>query len=124
MKTIKVTTDNKVSYVDVNFDDYKDIQRAVGGRFEAVHTTRIARFFGSGIILIVDEDGLFKDLPMNPVGSLFYGTMFHGIPIVGDLILDKAVGEDWTVPDDVEELMGRLLKTFNLEEVKEDGERP
>ena len=121
MKTIKVTTDNKVSYVDVNFDDCKDIQRAVGGRFEAVHTKRIASFFGPRVILLVDEEGLIKSLPVNQLGCFFYGTMFHGHPIVGDLILAKAVGEDWTAPDDVEELMGRLLKTFNLEEVKEDG---
>ena len=118
MKTIKVTTDNKVSYVDVNFDDYKDIQRAVGGHFESVHTTRIASFFGPGVILIVDEEGLIKGLPINQLGCFFYGTMFHGHPIVGDLILAKAVGENWTAPDDVEELMDRLLKTFNLEEVR------
>ena len=122
MKTIKVTTDNKVSYVDVNFDDYKDIQRVIGGNFESVHTNRIANFFGNDIIFLADEDGLIKNLPVNQLGCFFYGTMFHGHPIVGDLILAKVVGEDWTAPDDVEELMGRLLETFNLEEVKTDGD--
>lgn len=121
MKTIKVTTDNKVSFVDVNFDDYKDIQRVIGGSFESVHTTRIARFFGEGVILLVDEDGLSKDLPVNLLGCFFYGAMFHRHPIVGDLILAKVVGEGQTAPDDVEALMDRLLKTFNLEEVRADG---
>lgn len=121
MKTIKVTTNNEISLVDVNFDDFKDIQCAVGGHFESVHTTRIASFFGPSVILIVDEESLIKELPVNQLGCFFYGTMFHGHPIVGDLILAKVVGEDWTAPDDVEELMGRLLETFNLEEVKTDG---
>lgn len=117
MKTIKVTTDNKLSLVDVNFDDYKDIQRAVGGHFESVRTRRIAAFFGNDVIMIVDEDGLFKELPKNPLGCLLYGTAFHGSPVVGDFILAKVVGEDWTAPDDVEELKQRLLDTFTLEEV-------
>lgn len=120
MKTIKVTTDNKVSYVDVNFDDFEDIQRVIGGHFEAVHTKRIAGFFGPRVILLVDGESLIKDLPMNPVGSFLYGTMFHGHPIAGDLILAKAVGEDIVAPDDVAELMDRLLETFNLEEATED----
>ena len=123
MKTIKVTTDNKVSYVDVNFDDYRDIRRVIGGRIESVRTPRIAHFFGEDAVMIVDEERLIKDLPMNQLGCFFYGTMFHGHPIVGDLILAKVVGEDLTAPDDVEELMDRLLETFNLEEVKTDGER-
>lgn len=123
MKTIKVTTDNKVSFVDVNFDDYKDIQRVIGGHFETVCTERIRSYFGPGIILIVDEEGRLKGLPDNPLGCYFYGTSFHGDPIVGDFILAKVVGEDWTAPDEVEELMRSMLRTFNLREVKEDGER-
>lgn len=117
MKTIKVTTDNKVSYVDVNFDDYRDIRRVIGGHFEAVHAKRMKSFFGQDVIMLTDEESLIKELPVNQLGSFFYGTMFHGHPIVGDLILAKVVGEDWTAPDDVEELMDRLLETFNLEEV-------
>lgn len=41
MKTVKVTTKNVVSIIDVDFDNYKDIQRAIGGRFEIVHTERM-----------------------------------------------------------------------------------
>ena len=33
MKTVKVTTKNVVSIIDVDFDNYKDIQRAIGGHF-------------------------------------------------------------------------------------------
>ena len=120
MKTIKVDTNNKISFVDVNFDDYRDIRRVIGGRIESVRTPRIAHFFGEDAVMIVDEEGLIKDLPMNQLGCFFYGTMFHGHPIVGDLILTKVVGEDLTAPDDVEELMERLVQTFRLEEGKVD----
>ena len=32
MKTVKVTTKNVVSIIDVDFDNYKDIQRAIEKR--------------------------------------------------------------------------------------------
>lgn len=31
MKTIKITTDNVVSIIDVNFNDFRSIQNAIGG---------------------------------------------------------------------------------------------
>ena len=31
MKTLKITTDNKISIVDVDFKDFRSIQQAVGG---------------------------------------------------------------------------------------------
>ena len=33
MKTVKVTPDNIISVIDVNFDDFRDLQKAVGGHF-------------------------------------------------------------------------------------------
>lgn len=36
MKTLKITTDNKISIVDVDFKDFRSIQQAVGGYFETV----------------------------------------------------------------------------------------
>ena len=35
-KTIKITSSNEISIVDVNFDDYRSIQKAVGGMFETI----------------------------------------------------------------------------------------
>lgn len=120
MKTIKVTTDNKIRIIDVDFDDYKDIQRAVGGYFETVSTKRTHHLLGPETIFLVDEEGLCKGLPKNLLGCFLYGTPFHGCPIAGDLILAKRSGEDITAPDDVEELVERLLMVFNLEVVEED----
>ena len=108
MKTVKVTTDNKISVIDVNFNDFRDIQRAIGGHFETVHTQLMADYFKDpSLIMLVDEEGRIKELPVNPVGSALY----KGI-IAGDLIFAQVEGEDIVAPDDVEKLKERLLHTF------------
>ena len=111
MKTVKVTTDNKVSIIEVNFGDFKSIQQAIGGSFEIVRTQLMADYFGTpGIVMLVDEEGLIKQLPMN--ASAFYGTIKHGNPIVGDLIFGSISGEDITAPLNPEAMMERLLNAF------------
>lgn len=113
MKTVKVSTDNKLSIIDVDFDNYRDIQKVVGGYFETVRTTRMADFFHDPyIIMLVDEEGIIKGLPQNLVGSILYGTQTHGVPLVGDLIFARLCGEDIVAPEDPEELIELLLKTF------------
>ena len=108
MKTVKVTTDNKISIIDVDFDDFRSIQRAIGGHFETVHTQLMADYFKDpSVIMLVDE--LIKELPLNPVGSALY----QGI-IAGDLIFAQAQGEDIIAPENTEALKGRLLDTFSL----------
>lgn len=108
MKTVKVTTDNKISIIDVDFDDFRSIQQAIGGHFETVRTQLMVDYFKDpSVIMLVDEEGLIKDLPLNPVGSALYrGT------IAGDLIFAKTRGEDIMAPDDPEVLKDRLLHTF------------
>lgn len=113
MKTVKVTTDNKISVIDVNFNDFRAIQRAIGGHFETVHTQLMADYFKDpSVIMLVDEEGLIKELPLNPVGSALYGTAKHGIPLVGNLIFAQIRGEGIVAPDDPEALKNRLLHTF------------
>ena len=114
MKTVKVTTDNKISIIDVDFDDFGSIQQAIGGHFETVHTQLMADYFKDpSVIMLVDEEGLVKGLPLNPVGSALYrGT------IAGDLIFARVQGEDIVAPDNPETLKDRLLHTFTgLKEV-------
>lgn len=114
MKTVKVTTDNIVSIIDVDFDDNKDIQRAIGGGyFETVHTTRMqAVFEDESLIMIVDESGRLKNLPENMLGCVLYGTYNHGNPIVGDLIFARIRGEDIVGLDDAEKLKQYILQLF------------
>ena len=108
MKTVKVTTDNKISIIDVDFDDFRSIQRAIGGHFETVHTQLMEDYFKDpSLIMLVDEEGRIKELPVNPVGCALY----RGI-IAGDLIFARIAGEDIVAPDDAEGLKDRLLHTF------------
>ena len=108
MKTVKVTTDNKISIIDVDFDDFRSIQRAIGGHFETVHTQLMEDYFKDpSLIMLVDEEGRIKELPVNPVGC----TLYRGI-IAGDLIFARIAGEDIVAPDDAEDLKDRLLHTF------------
>lgn len=119
MKTVKVTTNNTVSVIDIDFDNFREIQKAISGHFETVHTLQMEKYFGDpSIIMLVDEEGLLKSLPMNSFGSLMYGLLDHGHPIVGDLILAKIAGEDITAPDDVELIKDKILRDFPV--MKED----
>lgn len=110
MKTIKITTDNKLSIIDVDFDDYRDIQKAVGCEcFETVKTQRLFDFFGGPVLFCVDESGLLKYLPINRVASFFYGGV-----IVGDIVFGIPVYDTIEAPKDVESMKQQLLDTFGV----------
>lgn len=114
MKTVKVTTDNKISIIDVDFDDFRSIQQAIGGHFETVHTQLMVDYFKDpSVIMLVDEEGLVKGLPINSAGCMLY----RGI-IAGALIFARIAGEDIIAPDNPGALKDRLLHTFiGLQEV-------
>lgn len=114
MKTVKVTTENKISVIDVDFDDFRDIQRALGGHFQPVHTQKMKEYFKEPMLMLVDEDGYYKQLTWNKLGCFFYATAFHGYPILGDIIFCVPVGEDWTAPADAEALKEKLMKDFDF----------
>nr|DAM01017.1 MAG TPA: protein of unknown function (DUF3846) [Caudoviricetes sp.] len=116
MKTLKITTDNKISVVDVNFSDFKAIQQAIGGYFEIVNTQKLRDYFKASVVMIVDEEGVIKDLPVNTIGCYFYNTSKHGCPIAGDMILGLLVGPDITgLGDrDAEQWMEKMLKDFPI----------
>ena len=57
MKTIKITTDNTISVIDVDFDDFRAIQKEVGGYFETVKTSKMLDYFQEPIMMIVNEEG-------------------------------------------------------------------
>ena len=124
MKTLKITTDNKISVVDVNFNDFKAIQQAIGGYFENVKALKLWDYFKAPVVMIVDEEGVIKDLPVNTIVCYFYNISRHGCPIVGDMILGLLVGPDITgLGDrDAEQWMEKMLKDFpelEREEVEE-----
>ena len=117
MKTIKITANNKISIVDVDFDDYKAIQREIGGDIETVKTQKMFDYFGRPVLMLVDEDGYAKELSGNAVGSFMYDFERHGLPILGDIIFAQPsgeYGEDMEGIDEPEGTMKMLMQRFGF----------
>lgn len=87
-------------------DKLTSVQEALGGNcyVESVRLGRFPNHFvfhhnqtqevppDGSLFMIVDDEGLRKQLPHNYRASALYGTQFHGKPIAGDAIL---VGQDY-----------------------------
>ena len=121
MKTLKITTDNKIRMIDIDMSDCKAIRKELGGYFETVHTKLMYEYYKAPVIMLVDQEGRCKCLPLNVVGSYFYGTQEHGDPIAGDVLLALVVGEDFTgfTEGDARQCRDKLLNDFP---VLEEGE--
>lgn len=116
MKTLKITTDNKISIIDVDVDDHKALRQAIGGYVETVHTGVMHEYFKAPVLMLVDEEGLLKRLPINEVASHFYGYQEHGHIIVGDVIFAISLGENMTGlgERDSEQWMQKMLNDFPI----------
>ena len=120
MKGVVVTTDNGVRVEDFNDPLYKTVGSAVGGYIEHVHPMRLTRPF----CMIVNEEGRLLDLPLNHIGSFFYGTDQHGEPIVGNIVVMKdgyrngepdIVGLDDSEVEQVKHTISTLMSMMNLQ---------
>lgn len=112
MKGIVITTDNKVGVRQFGLPLYKTVGKIVGGYIEIVHPKGLPNPY----IMIVNEEGLLRDLPLNKTGSVLYQTYIHGYPIVGDIVIMK-IGDTLDGPDvvglsdsDIQCLMPEFLK--------------
>ena len=85
MKGIVVTTDLEIRIEEFSDPLYKTVGSAVGGYIEHVKPARLRH----PDCMIVNEEGRLLDLPLNYVGSYFYGTDQHGEPIVGNIVIMK-----------------------------------
>lgn len=85
MKGIVVTTDLEIRIEEFSDPLYKTVGSAVGGYIEHVKSARLRHPY----CMIVNEEGRLLDLPLNYVGSYFYGTDQHGEPIVGNIVIMK-----------------------------------
>ncbi len=72
-KTIKITSNNEISVIDVDFDDFRSIQKAVGGMFETVRASKLTAYFGKPVMMLVDEEGILKQLPLTGQDPVFMG---------------------------------------------------
>ena len=85
MKGVVVTTDLEIRIAEFSDPLYKTVGSAVGGYIEHVKPARLRHPY----CMIVNEEGRLLDLPLNYVGSYFYGTDQHGEPIVGNIVIMK-----------------------------------
>lgn len=85
MKGVVVTTENAVEIRDFGAPLHKTVGEAVGGYIEIVHPVGLA----DPLVMIVNEEGLLLNLPLNQLGCLLYGTHMHGQPIVGNIVVMK-----------------------------------
>ena len=118
MKTVKVTPDNIISIINVDFDDFHDLQKAVGGRFETISTKTLYETFKMPMIMLADEDGRSKQKEVNRLGCYFYDADKHGWPILGDVVFAIAAGEDIEAPSDAEAL--KIFLKMNFSYLKEE----
>ena len=63
-----------------------EIHDAIGGFFEVVRCVNLPR----GILMLVDDEGLLKNLPINVVASRLYGSVICGAA----LIMRECITED------------------------------
>lgn len=57
---------------------------------EVVHPKRLPHPY----VMIIDESGALKELPLNPLASVLYETDKHGWPIMGTALLMKEAMTD------------------------------
>lgn len=88
MKDLIITADNIIRIAEFSNPAHESIGKVVGGWIEIVHPKRL----DTPYCMVVNEEGLLTDLPLNLYGSYLYCTELHGNPIVGDIVILK---EGW-----------------------------
>ena len=88
MKGVVFTVDRRMYVKDFAEPLHESIGEAVDGWIEIVRPRGLPRPF----CMIVNEVGLLRELPLNLMGSFWYGTQEHGAPIVGNIVVMK---EGW-----------------------------
>lgn len=105
-KILRITTNNSLSVHEYPADNVlNELQKLIGDDCMAVEHVKPRRLYGAlgaskkvneiqgnCVSMLVDEDGIGKDLPINHVGSYLYETDFHGFPIVGNILI---IGEKY-----------------------------
>ena len=109
---VVVTTDGRAYVKELGYPLHRSCEDTLGGWIETVRPRGLDRPY----MMLINEEGLLHDLPLNTVGSYFYQTHLHGHPIVGNIILMKdgyRCGERDIVgleEDEAEKLMDMVLK--------------
>lgn len=112
MKILRVTADMKIDVLDYPTGNLTEQNRALYQMidkrcelFQLVqpdtmyNTFRLSREITDDnpivVAMLVDEEGCYHDLDMNPIGSILYGMAFHGQPLFGTvLFIGICLGDD------------------------------
>ena len=107
MKGVVFTCDGRMYVKNFGEPLYQTVGEAVDGWIEVVHPEGLQYPF----CFICNEEGMLRNLPVNPIGCLWYGTLKHGWPILGTIVVMKE-GDAEEGPD----IVG--LTAAEIEEVK------
>lgn len=85
MKGLVINTKNKCHVEEYGEPLYRTVGETVGGYIEIVHPKGLP----SPYCMIVNEEGLIRELPVNLMGSILYESHIHGSPVVGNVVIMK-----------------------------------
>ena len=115
MIAIYIKATDEISYAIIGEDTLHGMQQLVGGHIEIVRPINLPRPY----VMIVNEEGLLRDLPINNTGALLY----QGVIVGNVLILKEGLNEDGE-PDlrslddgEAHELLDELVERFPFLEV-------
>ncbi len=111
-KTVKITTDNHISVVEVPWNVEAQGKMIGADCTETVKTQRMYDLFKDYVVMIVDESGLIKNRSDNPAASYLYGADINGHTIAGDILFGIQKGSEILPPDDAEAMKGFLMQKF------------
>ena len=120
MKAIVITTDDRIGIVELSAPLLDSIRKIIDGFVEVVHPMGLMPPY----CIAVNDEGMIRELPLNRIGCLLYGTHFHGSPIVGNIVVLKegmtASGRDFVPMDDGElDNLFHVFKGFELKTLDE-----
>lgn len=84
-----------VELLEIN-DTLEVYQHLVSGWIEVVHAAGLQHYHSA---MVVNEEGVLLDLPVNPLASMLYGEY-----IAGDVVIVGRAGPEFTdIPDELAE---------------------
>ena len=117
-KGIVVTTDNVASVREFGYPLHESIRPVLDGYMETVYPKGLAEPY----LMLVNEEGLLMQKPLNLIGSILYESHKHGHPIVGNIVLMKfgyRNGEPDIVgltDDEADALLNQIIQLFTQKE--------
>lgn len=83
----------------LEIDDRLEVyQNLVGGWIEVVHAAGLQGYHSA---MVVNEEGILLDLPVNPLASMLYGDY-----IAGDVVIVGRADPEFTdIPDELAEIL-------------------